>query len=394
MWPPSRANSMRPRWVKPRFPPSPTTRHRSAAGVDPDGVVVLVADVGVRLGRRLDVGADPAVPEQVHRRPEDRADELVRRERLRVDVEGPAHLVRQRHGLGRPGEHPAARRDRGGVVVRPGRARQREQPRALVETARGIGVRVEEDVPVVEGGDQSDVPGQQHAVAEHVTGHVPDARHGEVLVLHVDAEGPEVPPDRHPGAASGDPHGLVVVALRPAGGEGVPEPERVLPGDLVGHVGERRGPLVGGDDEVGVVPVVAHDAMRRHDPAVDQVVGDVEQAPHERAVAGRDLGVQRVPARGWRLHDEPALGADRHDDGVLDGLGLRQPEYLGAEVLRTVGPAQPAAGDRTAPQVHALDARGIDEDLEHRPRQGQVRDAARIELQREPGDPSRHGLWK
>ena len=46
--------------------------------VDPDRVVVLVADVGVRLGRRLDVGADPAVPQQVHRRPEDRADELVR----------------------------------------------------------------------------------------------------------------------------------------------------------------------------------------------------------------------------------------------------------------------------------------------------------------------------
>ena len=244
---------------------------------------------------------------------------------------------------------------------------------------------------MVEGGDQPDVPGQQHAVAEHVTGHVPDARHGEVLVLHVDAEGPEVPPDRHPGAAGGDPHGLVVVALRPAGGEGVPEPERVLPGDLVRHVGERRGPLVGGDDEVGVVPVVAHDAVRRHDPAVDQVVGHVEQPPHERAVAGRDLGVQRVPARGWGLHDEPALGADRHDDGVLDGLGLRQPEYLGAEVLRAVRPAQPAAGDRTAPQVHALDARGVDEDLEHGPRQGQVRDAARIELQREPGDPSATG---
>ncbi len=30
MWPPLSANSMRPRWVKPRFPPSPTTRHRSA----------------------------------------------------------------------------------------------------------------------------------------------------------------------------------------------------------------------------------------------------------------------------------------------------------------------------------------------------------------------------
>ena len=89
---------------------------------------------------------------------------------------------------------------------------------------------------MVEGGDQSDVPRQQHAVAEDVTGHVPDARHGEVPVLHVDAEGPEVPPHRHPGTPGGDPHRLVVVALRPAGGEGVPEPERVLAGDPVCHV--------------------------------------------------------------------------------------------------------------------------------------------------------------
>ena len=109
--------------------------------------------------------------------------------------------------------------------------------------------------------------------------------------------------------------------------------------------------------------------MRRHDPAVDHVVGDVEQPAHERPVAGRDLGLQRVPAQGWRRHDEPALGADRHDDGVLDGLGLGQPEDLGAEVLRTVRPAQPAAGDGPAAQVHALDARGVDEDLEHGPRQ-------------------------
>ena len=35
--------------------------------VDPDGVVGAVAHVGVGLGRRLDVGADPAVPEQVDR---------------------------------------------------------------------------------------------------------------------------------------------------------------------------------------------------------------------------------------------------------------------------------------------------------------------------------------
>ena len=41
---------------------------------------------------------------------------------------------------------------------------------------------------MIKGGDQPDVAGQQHAVAEDITGHVPDADHGEVLVLHVDPE--------------------------------------------------------------------------------------------------------------------------------------------------------------------------------------------------------------
>jgi hypothetical protein len=36
-------------------------------------------------------------------------------------------------------------------------------------------------VPVVEGGHQPDVLGQQHAVAEDVAGHVADADDGEVL---------------------------------------------------------------------------------------------------------------------------------------------------------------------------------------------------------------------
>ena len=71
------------RWVKPRLPPSATTWHRSSRRVDPHAVVRLVADVGVRLGVRLHVGADAAVVEQVDRRPQDRADQLRRRQRRR-----------------------------------------------------------------------------------------------------------------------------------------------------------------------------------------------------------------------------------------------------------------------------------------------------------------------
>ena len=158
---------------------------------------------------------------------------------------------------------------------------------------------------MVEGGDQPDVLREQHAVAEHVAGHVADADDGEVLRLGVDAELAEVPLDRLPRAARGDAHRLVVVARRAAGGERVAQPEAVVDRDVVGDVGERRRALVGGDDEVGVVAVVPDDLRRRDDVAVDEVVGDVEQRGDERAVARDALG-------------EPGLAVDRPARAALD----------------------------------------------------------------------------
>ena len=75
----------------------------------------------------------------------------------------------------------------------------------------------------------------------------------------VDGELAEVALHRLPRAAGGDAHLLVVVAGRAARRERVAEPEAARDGDLVGDVGERRGALVGRDDEVGVVAVVADD---------------------------------------------------------------------------------------------------------------------------------------
>jgi hypothetical protein len=66
------------------------------------------------------------------------------------------------------------------------------------------------------------------------------------------------------------------------------------------------------------------------------------------------------------LRHEAALGADRHDDRVLDLLRLDQAEHLGAEILRPVRPAQAAARDLAEAQMHALDPRRIDEDLVER----------------------------
>src|SRR5262249_23139735 len=168
----------------------------------------------------------------------------------------------------------------------------------------------------------------------------------------------EVPLHRLPGTAGGDAHGLVVVAGRAAGGEGVAEPEAVLGGDAVGDVGERGGALVRGDHQVGVVGVVAHHVLRRvdapaapaHPPRVRDV-GDVERAADERAVAGHALGEPRLPVGrvGQPLADDPALGAHRDDHRVLNHLRLYQAQDLGAEVLPAVGPAQPAAGHPAEP---------------------------------------------
>jgi hypothetical protein len=90
----------------------------------------------------------------------------------------------------------------------------------------------------------------------------------------------------------------VVVADRAARGEGVAQPEAVLGAIAVGDVGEGRGALVGGDHQVGVVAVVAHHVAAAAPLRIDEVVGDVEQAVDEHAVAGDALG--QPPRRGRR----------------------------------------------------------------------------------------------
>ena len=214
-------------------------------------------------------------------------------------------------------------------------------------------------MPVVERADQLDVPGQQHPVAEHVAGHVTHAGHGEVGGLGVHAERGEVELDRLPGAPGGNAHLLVVVALGPAGGERVAQPEPVADGDLVGRVRERGRALVRRDHQVRVVGVVPDHPGRRHHLARVQVVGHLEHGADERAVAGQHLGLVRLAVGGVRqpLADEAALGPGRHDDRVLHLLGLGQAEDLGAEVLAPVRPAQPAAGHRGEPQVHRFQPR-------------------------------------
>ena len=151
------------------------------------------------------------------------------RRRLRpVEAERRLRLRRQRDLLQRAREDAAALRDQRLVVVLPARARQIEQALPLGEAPRRIGIGIDEDVAMVEGGDQLDGLLAQHAVAEHVARHVADADDRERRRADVDVHLAEVALDRLPGAARGDAHLLVVVAGRAAGGEGVVEPEMML----------------------------------------------------------------------------------------------------------------------------------------------------------------------
>ena len=179
----------------------------------------------------------------------------------------------------------------------------------------------------------------------------------------------------------------MVVARRATRGEGVAQPEGVLLGDGVGEVGEGCRALVGCNDKVGVVAVVTDDVGRRHHDPFDEIVGDVEHASDECGVGSTPLVHPRVAIDlrvRERLGQEPALGAHRHDDSVLDLLRLHQAKDLGAEVRATIAPAQPAACDAAEAQVDTLDARGIDPDLEAWPRQWQLGDELGIQLDRQP----------
>src|SRR5690606_3262936 len=205
----------------------------------------------------------------------------------------------------------------GAVIVVPARAAEAGKSLALYEGALRIGIRVDEDVTVIERRDQPDHARAQHAVAEDIAAHVADAHDSEWLRLRVAAHLAEVAAHALPRAARGDADVLVAVAVRAAGCECVVEPEAVLRGNGVRDVRELRRALVGRAHEVRVV-LVGPDAPRRTDAlAVAQVVRDVEQPADEGAILLLHLG-RDIPGRA-RQHrrDEAALRAGRHDHRVL-----------------------------------------------------------------------------
>ncbi len=86
-------------------------------------VVGVVADVGVGLSARADVGADAAVVKKIDRRAEDRLDQRLAVESLAVASEGGARLRAQLDSFLAARKDSAAGADERGIVVGPGGAR-------------------------------------------------------------------------------------------------------------------------------------------------------------------------------------------------------------------------------------------------------------------------------
>ena len=162
----------------------------------------------------------------------------------------------------------------------------------------------------------------------------------------------------------------MVVAGRAAGGKRVAEPKAILGRDPVCDIGERRRAFVRRNDQVRVVTVVAHHAGRRPVGIGDDVVGQIEHAVNQGAIAGDDFGLQRLAiAGGTALQHEAPLGADRHDDRILDVLRFHEAENFRAKVLAPIGPTNAAAGHLAHAQMDPFHARRKHEDFEQRLRQ-------------------------
>ena len=314
---------------------------------------------------RLDIGADAAVPKEIDMRLQNGLDHLVRR-RLSGKLEQRLRFARQGQVLCGPREYRAPLRHRTARIILPTGARQLEQPFALGEGAHGIGLRIDENMQVIEGRDQPDVRRLQHAVAEYVPCHVADAGDREILGLNVDADLAEVPFHAFPRAARRDRHLLMVVSGRAARGERVAEPEAVLLRDGIGDVGESRSTLVGCDHQVGVVLVVADHHGGSRDLVVDDVVGYIQKTPDQRLIARDHFSLLCFALGRHALDDESAFGPHRNDDRVLHLLCLHEPEHFGAEILAPIRPANAAARNISHAQVHAFHARREYEDLEQR----------------------------
>ena len=144
-----------------------------------------------------------------------------------------------------------------------------------------------------------------------------------------------------------------------------------------------RRPFVGRDHQVRIVAVIPDHRRRMHHAALDDGVRHVEETGDELPIAIDQIGIEGGARRQVAFQHEPAFRADRHDDRVLQHLGLHQAEDLGAEIVVAVAPAQAAARHPAAAQMNALEQPRMHVDLEQRPRRDHAVDPRAFHLEAE-----------
>src|SRR4029453_8590455 len=162
-----------------------------------------------RLRRGAHKGADTAEEEKIDRRLQYGPDYVIRRCLFSCETQRGACLGRERDLLRRAGEHAASSGDEATIVVLPARARQTEQAPTLAVACFRIWRRVDENVAMIESGNELDGWRPHHGIAEHVARHIAHADDRERRLGNFDIHLTKVTLDRFPGAARGDAHLLV-----------------------------------------------------------------------------------------------------------------------------------------------------------------------------------------
>ena len=330
---------------------------------DANGIIRLIAHIGVRLVLGTDIGADAAIPQEIDRSAKNGANQLVRSETFNSDIQtqGFAHGGGDLDTLGRAREDSPTFGNQLWVVVGPRGSGLGEKSRSLGE--RGCSrVRIDEYVPVIEGSDKSDLLTEEHPIPENVATHVTDTHHSEGLGLRIDSQFAEVSFHRLPRAASCNAHCFVVVTHRAARGECIAQPKTELIRNGVRDVRESCRALVCRNNKVRVVTIVAHHTWWDNHLTVNQVVSDAQHRGDEFAIRRRSLGQPSLTVHrrvGKLLRIEPTFRAHGHDDGILDFLSFHKTQDFRPEVFTAVTPTQAATRNISEAQMNAFDSRRV-----------------------------------
>ena len=180
---------------------------------------------------------------------------------------------------------------------------------------------------VIKRSHQPDMLRHQHAVTEHITGHIPDTHHGKVGVLDIYATFTEMPLHRNPAAPCGDAHFFMVVTHRATGCESVTHPETAFNCNGIGNIRERRGAFISSNHQIRVVGIVADHGGRWYHQPLHQIIRYIQQRPDKRLIAGNTFSLNIITAAIFRqaLGYKSAFGSDRHNHRIFHLLSFYQP---------------------------------------------------------------------